>query len=273
VNVVRFFWRSLALAVLVSLSPLSPLSTALAQDPTQSEIAEARALFMAGQAAVDSGRWADAVDSFSRAYDLSGVAAALYNLGFAYRALGRHVEARDAFDGLLEDHPRFDRQKRREARRYRDESAGRVGQVTLSGLDENRRYLLRFDGQAVADDGTRPLVVEGDPGAHTLTVRTPGFVPFVWEEELRDGQQITVDVEMDEIQVAVVGGGGAVGGGAGAGSGLGGGTEQPEVDEGGFPWWGWVIIGAVVVGGGLAAYFIINGEMQLQGESDRVYDL
>ncbi|MBW2460785.1 MAG: tetratricopeptide repeat protein [Deltaproteobacteria bacterium] len=269
----RFFWRSLALAVLVS---LLPVSTALAQEPTQSEIAEARALFMAGQAAVDSGRWADAVDSFSRAYDLSGVAAALYNLGFAYRALGRHVEARDAFDGLLDDHPRFDRQKRREARRYRDESGDRVAQITLSGLQENRRYLLRFDGQAVADDGTRPLLVEGDPGVHTLTVRTPGFVPFVWEDELRDGERTTVDVEMEEVQVGVVGAGGAGAAGSGAGSDLGGGSEQPEVDEGGIPGWGVaVIIAAVVValvGGGIAAYAIYQS-MQLQGESDRVYDL
>lgn len=244
-------------------------------DPTDAEVAEARALFMAGQAAVDAGRWADAVQSFSRAYELSGVAAALYNLGFAYRALGRHREARDAFDTLLEEFPRFDRDKRREARRYRDESAARVASIRLLGLDPGRRYVVRFDGAPVPDDGTRPLAIEADAGGHTLTVRAPGFSPFVWEGEVGDSEHASVDVELTTV---TVGGGGDSGGGGGdaymgSGDEYGGGTDR--VDEGGgFPW-EWVavaIVGVLVAGGALAGY-IIWQEVQLDGESMRVKEL
>jgi hypothetical protein len=61
-----------------------------------------------------------------------------------------------------------------------------------------------------------------------------------------------------------------MGAGTGAGTGTGTGTVD---DEGGFPWWGWVLISvAVLAGGGIAAYFIYQGA-QLEGESDRVYEL
>jgi tetratricopeptide (TPR) repeat protein len=268
---VRIVWRSFALAL--SLVLLPALAASAQEGSSGAEIAEARALFMAGQAAVESGRWADAVDSFSRAYDLSGVAAALYNLGFALRALGRHHEARDAFNRLLEEHPDFDREKRREARRYRAESADRVVQVSVDGLDDGVRYVIRLDGQPVADDGRRPLLVEGDPGTHTLTVRAPGFSPFLWEGELADGELRTVDVEMAAVSVGGSGtnAGTEHGSGNGSRTGNGSGTDASE----GFPGWGWALIITAVVllaGGALAAYFIYDAA-QLDGESNRVYEL
>ncbi len=264
------FWRAFAVAFCLLLLP----SLASAQEATDAEIAEARALFMAGQAAVESGRWSDAVDSFSRAYELSGVAAALYNLGFALRALGRHREARDAFNRLLEDHPRFDREKRQEARRYRNESAGRVVRLTLEGLEPGSRYVIRFDGQPVADDGERPLLIEGDPGAHTLTVRAPGFSPFVWDGELEDGDQRDVDVDMQPVSVGGGTGAGS-GSGSGTGAGTGTGTGTGTVDEGGgFPWWGWVLISAaLLIGGGVAAYLIYEGAQLQPDYPDRAYSL
>jgi Tetratricopeptide repeat/PEGA domain len=256
--------------LLVSLLFLVIPATASAQEhePSDAEIAEARALFMAGQAAVDSGRWADAVESFSRAYDLSHVPAALYNLGFALRALGRHREARDAFDRLLEEHPRFDRDLRREANRYRAESAGRIARLSLSGLEESRRYVVRFDGEAVNDDGRRPLEVEGDPGAHTVTVRAPGFNPFVWEGTLTDGQQLTVDVDMTALSSggtghdhdAILGNGG---------------DGTTSTDRGGHGWVGWAIAGGILVAIGVAVIVgvVLFDNAQLQGLSDRVYEL
>ena len=240
------------------------------EDASSSELAEARALFMAGQAAVDSGRWADAVDNFSRAYQLSEVPAALYNLGFALRALGRHREARDAFVELLESHPRVDRELRREARRYRDEAAARVAVLSVDGLDPRVRYTIRFDGTRVTDDGARPVRVEMDAGSHTLTVRSPEHRPWVWEGELEDGQRLAVDATLEAVVVedGREGGGAMVVGG-------GGGATEPVEDEGGVlssPLF-WIVVGAVVIGGGVLGGYLVHDGMQLECNTSRCYEL
>src|SRR5678815_4041604 len=72
--------------------------------PTASQITEARALYQAGNAAAESGQFADALQQFVQAYGLSGNPAALYNAAKTLRALGRHVAARDAFNQLLAQH-------------------------------------------------------------------------------------------------------------------------------------------------------------------------
>src|SRR5690348_4287673 len=96
-------------AVVVAL--LLPASAAFAdppeppsREPSQAQIDQARGLFVRGTSFVENGQWADAISTFSQAYELSGVPPALYNVAFALRALGRHVESRDAFEALLERH-------------------------------------------------------------------------------------------------------------------------------------------------------------------------
>ena len=165
-------------------------------EPTEPEVAEARALFMAAQAAVEAGRWSDAVHSFSRAYTLTGAASALFNLAYAYRALGRHREARDTFEALLIDHPDFDTLRRAEAERLRDEVAARVVVIAVAGLSPDVDYIVRLDGSRVDDTGARPLELEVDPGEHRVTVRGPeDSENFDWEDELEDGVHATVDYE------------------------------------------------------------------------------
>jgi hypothetical protein len=229
------------------------------------EVAEARALFQAGEAAVEAGRWADAVDSFRRAYELSNVPAALFNLGYALRALGRHREARDAFAELLREHPRFDRELREEARRYRAEAETRIAILLLQGLDPRTRYALRFDGRPLTDDGRRPVSLEADPGAHTLTVRLEDRPPFVWEGDVSPGARLEIDVEFPSV--ATNGNGELVI------------TEDPidPPDEEGSvvesPWF-WILISVGVLGAGaaIAGYLIWDG-MQVDPETNRVYVL
>jgi len=255
--------RVLILAVAL---PLLAASAAQAQghEPSDAALAEARALFMAGQAAVDAGRWADAVTNFSRAYELSRVPAALYNLGFALRALGRHREARDAFTRLLERHARMDRQLRQDSRAYRDEEAGRVAVIQLTGLDPDSHYDIRFDGARFEDGGDRPFRLESDAGSHTLTARAPGIRPFVWEGVLSDGQRLT-------IEVALVPEGGATPSGP-----IGPGPTPPPNDSGGgllsSPWF-WLGVGVVVLGAGAGLGYFFYQDAQLDPQSDRVYEL
>lgn len=231
----------------IALLFLCTASVAAAQDP---DVQEARARFVAGQAAVESGRWADAVEDFRRAYELSRVPAALYNVGFALRALGRHREARDVFTELLVRHGDMEASLREEAERYRDEAAARVVALVLIGLDPDAAHEIRFDGERVIDEGQRPVSIEGDPGTHALTVRRDGFEPFVWEGALRDGERRRIPVELTPSETAV---------------------ESGSVfSSAAF----WLVLGAVVlVGGGVAAAILIQDARQLDPQSDRVVEL
>jgi len=233
------------------------------RNPSEAEVEEARALFMAGEAAVDSGRWADAVESFSRAYELSGVAAALYNVAYALRSLGRHVESRDAFRRLFSQHPDMAPELRQEAERYLEEEEARIAVVELSGLDADTRYTVRLDGARRADSGDRPLRLEADPGTHTVMVRTPETEPFVWEGELADGARRDIEVELAPIG-SEGGGGGSGGAGSGTVDGGGGLTSSP---------WFWLAVGVVVVGAGAGAAYLLHDGAQLDPMSNRVYEL
>ena len=247
-------WLAATVAVLLGSSAMVGAAPASAQR-READVEEARARFVAGQAAVESGRWADAVDDFRRAYELSEVPAALYNVGFALRALGRHREARDVFDRLLSHHADMEAPLREEAERFRREAAARVIALELIGLEPGVTHAIRFDGRPVADRGQRPVSIEGDPGSHALTVRRDGYEPFVWEGALRDGERREIAIEL--LPVATDG--------APRGEDEGGGVFSSPVF--------WVVVGAVLIGGGIAAFVVIQGSGELEPNSDRVVEL
>jgi hypothetical protein len=232
--------------------PTPPAEEGGARQLTDADRAQARALFQAGAAAVDAGRWADAVASFRSAYELTGAASALFNTGFALRALGRYREARDAFVelgtlGNVSD------AMRTQSEELLAEVRMRIARVRLGGLEEETRYGVRLDGAGVEDAGLRPLVLEADPGTHAVDVTLAGFEPFTWSGTLGDGALLDVPVNL----VAV-----PVGGGGGGGGGV--------VEEA----WFWLLIGGVVaVGAGLVTYFVLDDQAQLRGESPMVIRL
>jgi tetratricopeptide (TPR) repeat protein len=178
------------------------------------ELAEARQLFVSGSADVDAGRWSDAIAKFDRAYSLSCAPSALYNLAMALRALGRHRDARDAFDRLLREHPNLTGELRTNGTNYREEEATRVAVLILAGIDANVSPELHFDGETLADSGARPIQIETDAGSHSFTAQIPEHQPFLWEGRLSDGQHEMVQVtfaplaareEMDWVVPVIIG--------------------------------------------------------------------
>lgn len=183
-----------ACALLVLLTALPGVAGAQGPcTPNRSELEEARALFVAGSAAVEAGRWADAISSFERAYALSCAASALYNLALARRALGRHREARDDFDRLLRDHPDMPPELRRSATTYRQEEAARVAVLELTGIAPDANPDVRFDGAPILT-GERPILIETNAGSHSLVAQIPEHRPFLWDGTLGDGQRETIEV-------------------------------------------------------------------------------
>jgi hypothetical protein len=246
----RLVGAALGLSALVWMVPFASL--AAAQDRTselsESDRAQARALFAAGAAAVDAGRWADAVDSFGRAWDLTHAPSALFNHAFALRALGRYREALAAFDELLAIEG-ISEATRAQSTELRDEVRGRIALVRLVGLDPTVTHTVRLDGAGVEDALTRPLVLQSDPGSHTIDVARPGFERFEWVGSLGDGQMLDVAVELRPE--AAPGGGGNV-------------LEEP---------WLWIVIGAVVLGGAAVGIWYADDQAQLRPESMMVVPL
>lgn len=236
-------WLVLAVCVLLG----SPAHAQRSGEPSPDDLDEARAFFAAGQSAVEAGRWSDAVDDYRRAYELSGVPAALYNVGFALRALGRYREAREVFTTLLDRHPDLDPELRAEARGHREEAAARVALLRLVGLEPDARHAIRFDGREVVDEGSRPLEIEADPGAHAITVRTEGHEPFAWEGELDEGDRRSIHVELRA-------------------------TESEPAGILASPAF-WIVVGTVVVGAAAVTGYVLHQGAQLDPQSDRVYEL
>lgn len=234
-------------AIVLSLLLCLLSTTTRAQDRTatlsESDRAQARALFEAGSAAVDAGRWSDAVDSFRRAYELTGAPSALFNTAFALRALGRYREAVRAFDQLLALDG-VSEGMRAESTELRDEVRRRLALVRLLGLDPEERHVVRLDAQAVEDSGERPLIVQADPGRRTIDVTRPGYERFEWTGTLSDGQILEVAVELVPEAAPSTGGGNVL--------------EEP---------WLWIVVGAVVLGGAGVLVWYADDQAQLRPES------
>jgi hypothetical protein len=229
--------------------PATPPAEESGRTLSEADRAQARALFQAGAAAVDAGRWADAVASFRAAYDLTGAPSALFNTGFALRALGRYREAAAAFVEL-EGLTNVADAMRTQTTELLAEVRSRIARVRLTGLEADTRYGVRLDGAGVEDDGSRPFVLEADPGSHAVDVSLTGFEQFTWSGALADGAALDVPVSLVPLPVT--------------GGGSGGGTVFEEA-------WFWLLVGGVVVvGAGLATYFVLDDQAQLRAESPMV---
>jgi tetratricopeptide (TPR) repeat protein len=178
-----------SILVLAAVVAATPVHAQTGDEASEASREEARALFVAGSAAVDAGRWADAVGSFERAYQLTRAPSALYNLALSLRALGRHREARDAFARLLGEHDVPEGELRSSAEQMRREEAARVAVLALVGLEEQAPTALRFDGRDVDVGGRATLELETDAGSHTLVAEREGDERFLWEGRLQDGER------------------------------------------------------------------------------------
>ncbi len=229
----------------------SPSST-----PTASALAEAQALYIAGNRAVDEGRWSDALSSFERSYALSGVAAALYNVATTLRAIGRHVESRDAFVQLLDKHPKLDPDVRAQAEKMLAEEKERIASLIISGLPSKKDDLrITLDGQEAKDDGSRPFTAEVDPGHHALRVEEPKSKPFTWEGKLATGEKKGVTVSLVPLPPPPPKD-----------------APQPSSSVLSSPIF-WTVVGVVVVGGAVVGGYLYHESKQLDPGSPNTVKL
>ena len=170
-------------------------------DEPKGDEARGRDLYVLGTEAANAGRWADALKRFQASYSLAPNAAALFNAAVALRALGRHKEARNAFDRVLDEHgDDLDAATRRSAEDLRAESTARLAKVhiaTFAGCD------LRLDGKAITSAGSM-RALEIDPGAHTFSAECPRRHTMTKELTLGEGTSTNLSLEPELIQTVVV---------------------------------------------------------------------
>lgn len=188
-------WLLTAQIAIVRADP-APVPADSTLQPTANEGDEARRAFQEGTDAAATEHWADSERAFRRAYALSRAPSALFNQAVALRALGRHLDARNAFDELLaRTDAAVSTDLRESARRLRLESAARVATLTLSGL-ALAPHRIRIDGRPVRDSLQRPLHVELGEGPHAIEIVREGFVAFTGSEELSAGERRTLHIKL-----------------------------------------------------------------------------
>jgi tetratricopeptide (TPR) repeat protein len=150
-----------------------------------------------GLAAFDDERFQEAAEEFEAAYRLSPAFAVLYNLGRVYVALGRSVDAAQAFEKYLaQGAAAVPPERRQEVRGEVERQRGRIGALTIRTAPPAAD--LRIDGKLI---GKTPLA---DPvlvtaGKHTIEALLSGYVPQVREVDVSGRAQIVMDLRLDPV--------------------------------------------------------------------------
>ena len=175
-----------ALAALAALAITVPSAIARAAPPASStDAAGARAarehdariteLKKAGDAALDTKHYAEALAAYDEAYAIAPNAAFLYNRGRALQFLGRFPEALEAIEAFARDAPTELRDRVPGLPRLLEELRGRVGALVVTTPVDGARVLVN-DKQVGITPMASPIGVAA--GHLTIEVFAEGYFPM-----------------------------------------------------------------------------------------------
>jgi hypothetical protein len=154
-------WALLAALALVLVS-----SRAGAQDPQRDT---ARTRLLEGVKLLDRGDFAAALTVFQAVYASSPSPKILYNIGLAYKGVGRFAQAFTAFERFLREASDVSAEYLRHSRQELERLSKRIAFVEVSGDATDPELLL---DQESLGRFTLPARIPVDTGPHRLTVRT-----------------------------------------------------------------------------------------------------
>jgi hypothetical protein len=165
--------------------------SAFAQEPSDEDVAAARALFAEGRTLAEGGEWQTAADRFRRALALRPAPAIRYNLAAALAQLGRLVEAAEQLRAAVREASLRDA-ARAPSEELLGEIEPRIGRLTIRLQGEGRGTQVTLDGRLVslARIGVATPV---DPGSHVIVVRQ-GNLDATRQVNLPDGGSAEVVV-------------------------------------------------------------------------------
>ena len=180
------------LAALATVGVVTFAHAAHAQQGATAPASEARAAFDRGVAALDDGRYRDAVESLEHSRALHDVPIVNYNLGLAYRALGRNLDAIATFERYLaQPDPRATPDEVTAVRTVVAELHGSIASIEVHVVPSTAVVLL--DGRPIALDHDVALV---DPGSHVIEVSADGYTLARRELALTRGGRETVTMTL-----------------------------------------------------------------------------
>ena len=157
----------------------------------------AREHFQKGLAAFADQRFAEAAEEFDEAYKLSPAFKLLYNIGLVDVALGRSVEAVDAFDRYLKQGASaIPAERRREVGEEIDKQLARIGTVSIRTFPEGAE--IRIDGVLV---GRTPLPkpVRVNAGRHAVEAILAGHSAQTREIAISGKADSAIEMTLEAI--------------------------------------------------------------------------
>ena len=159
-------------------APATDAAGARAARERDARIAE---LKKAGDAALDTKHYAEALAAYDEAYAIAPNAALLYNRGRALQFLGRFPEALDAIEAFARDAPPELRDRVPGLPRLLEELRGRVGSLVVTTPVQGARVLVN-DKQVGVAPMTSPIGIAA--GHLSIEVFAEGYFPMRREVDL-----------------------------------------------------------------------------------------
>jgi tetratricopeptide (TPR) repeat protein len=157
----------------------------------------AREHFQKGLAAFADQRFAEAAEEFDEAYRLSPAFKLLYNIGLVDVALGRSVDAVDAFDRYLKQGASaIPADRRREVSEEIEKQLARIGTVSIRTFPEGAE--IRIDGALI---GRTPLPksVRVNAGRHTVEAILAGHSTQTREIAISGKAENAIEMTLEAI--------------------------------------------------------------------------
>ena len=161
--------------------------------------AAAREHFEKGVAAFNEGRFAEAALEFESAYKLSPAPVVLYNIGQVDVALGRSVEAVDAFERYLADGATtISAERRAEVQAEIEKQRAQSG--TIAVQTDPAGASIRIDGRLI---GTTPLPspVRVAAGKHTVEARLAEYSPQDRDVDVTGKKPVRIEIKLNPVFV------------------------------------------------------------------------
>jgi tetratricopeptide (TPR) repeat protein len=164
----------------------------------------AREHFQKGLAAFADQRFAEAVEEFDAAYKLSPAFKLLYNIGLVDVALGRSVEAVEAFDRYLKQGASaIPADRRREVSEEIEKQLARIGTISIRTFPEGVE--IRIDGVLIGQTPL-PKPVRVNVGRHAVEAIAAGHSPQTREIAISGKADSAIEMTLDAIPAPAAGG-------------------------------------------------------------------
>ena len=162
---------------------------------SRADIQAARDKFREGKEHYQAERYLEAAEAFKVAYELSGRAELLYNVGQSYRLAGRFSDAEQYLQRYLTEAPDADNSQEvvQAIVEIQLAIAARLATVMIETTVAGRDVLVDAESEPRCQT---PCSITVQPGAHTITLKGEGAQDLVEAIELEPGKTLQLKTEL-----------------------------------------------------------------------------